>query len=545
MSQTPISPDGTYDYIIVGSGSAGSVLADRLSADGKSTVLVLEAGGGASSPLVHVPVGYYKLVGDRRYDWCYEQEADPSLGGRSLTWPAGKLLGGSSSINGQIYTRGTRDDFDRWAAAGCQGWDFDSCYPYFLKSEGFEGAPASGHGTEGPLGVAPLRDPHWLTSRFLEACDQSGIRALPDCVDGNMDGGFDALVTQKGGMRCSTARGYLAQARRRSNVTVTTHAEVQKIRFDGTRAAGVTVMVGGRLQEMSAAREVIVCAGAIGSPLLLKRSGIGSAEELRQHGIAVVADRAGVGENLQEHAACSVSKTVNVPTYNVQVGPLHMVGHALAYFFRRKGPFSSAAVQAMALARTNPDLELPDVQLHFQPLGLKAVKPGETPKGSRLATVPAITIHASICRPYSRGSVRLSQSDPLRKGRIFHQLLGDERDRATIVDGCKLIERIFAAEAFSPIVTGPLSPGEVPRNDVDWLAYAQQKTGVCYHPVGTCRMGSDENSVVDLELKARGVQGLRVVDASVFPSQISVNTNAATIMVAERISDQIVGRNHV
>ncbi|WP_322095059.1 GMC family oxidoreductase [Paraburkholderia bannensis] len=530
------------DYVIVGGGSAGCVVASRLSEDPSVSVVLIEAGGEADSFLVRMPAGMSRLIGNARYDWKYPSEADPSIAGRRFIWSGGKLLGGGSSINGQVYIRGSRADFDHWANAGCTGWSFDECLPYFVRAEDFAGGASRFHGRGGPLAVSRQRDPHPLSQAFLAACAAQGLPTLDDYCGGDQSGAFLSLATQRDGWRCSTAHGYLASARRRANLTVLTNCVAERIVFDGKRAAGVELLRGGERLRVNARREVIVSAGAMGSPALLMRSGVGPAAQLRRLGIAVVADRAQVGQNLQEHVGVGLNKFVNVPTYNSQMAPWQIAGHFANYLLRKRGPMATPAVQAMACARTQPGLDEPDVQLHFLPLSYDITPDVQCAALAEMPRQPTAMITANVCHPFSRGSVRLQGPDASALPLVSHQLLGDTRDADTLVGACKLIERIFAAPPMRRFVSGDRTPAPRPASDADWARYVREHANVCYHPVGTCRMGGDDDAVLDPTLSVRGVSGLRVVDASVMPRLLSANTNAAAVMIGERGSDFIRGR---
>lgn len=534
MSTQPI--DGRADYVIVGAGSAGAVLANRLSEDPDKTVLLIEAGGRADSFLVQLPVGFAKMLVNPKFDWCYEHEDDPSMNGRAWVWSAGKMLGGSSSINGQVYIRGTRRDFDEWRDLGATGWSFDEVFPYFLRSETWQGPPSQAHGSHGPLSVAEIIDPHPLCRTFLDACREVGLPTLREYNDGASFGAFLTQTNQDNGWRCSTERGYLRPIRKRKNLTVITKAEVERVIVRNGRATGVVVRRSDTEQYFAADREVILSAGAMASPAILMRSGIGPATYLREQGIEVVVDSPGVGQNLQEHTGVGISKFVNIPTLNSQTGPLDMVRHMAKFFWNRTGPMSAPAVQAMGLAKTREGLVEPDVQLHFMPLAFAATPDDHEAKLGAMPKEPAISLNASLCKPRQRGRVVLGKGG---QPRVIHRMVEHPEDIATMIGGLKLCQRILESGPMKSIVIGDRWPHRIPDSDDGWLDFMRANMGLTWHAAGTCRMGSDPEAVVDPQLRLNGVRGLRVVDASVMPTTTSSNTNAPTIMIGEKAADLI------
>ena len=528
-----------FDYIIIGAGSAGCVLANRLSHDADVRVLLLEAGPRDWHPYIHMPAGIAKLVNLKSVNWDYHTAPEPNLDGRVLWWPRGKVLGGSSSINAMCYVRGVPADYDGWAAAGADGWDWSRVLPYFRRAECNSRGADAWHGADGPMHVSDLRHVNPLSEMFIEAGTQAGFDANRD-FNGASQAGFGLYqVTQKDGVRWSSASAYLKPARTRGNLRVVTGAHVSRITFSragGTpRADGVVYTAGGRAFHQPAAREVLLCGGAINSPQLLMLSGVGPADTLRRHGIDVVADIGQVGANLQDHLdICTLRHSIRRLTYD-RVGDLPV---AFDYYLRgRRGPGTSNIAEAGAFVRSPlaPD-DRPDIQLHFVPAMLDD-------HGRHRLPGDGYTVHACALRPRSRGRITLMSGRAADKPRIEADYLGDADgfDLRMMVECAKVSREVMAQRAFDTVRGAPIFPARDDLTDAALVEFIRAKADTVYHPVGTCRMGADAASVVDPHLRVRGVEGLRVVDASVMPSLIGGNTHAPTVMIAERASDLIRG----
>jgi choline dehydrogenase len=527
-------PDQDYDYIIVGAGSAGCVLANRLSADPGHRVLLVEAGGSDTNPWIHIPVGYFKTMHNPATDWCYVTEPDEGIASRRLQWPRGKVLGGSSSLNGLLYVRGQPQDYDRWAALGNAGWSFDEVLPYFKKSEDQERGADDYHGVGGPLKVSNLRLRRPIADYFIEAATQVGIPFNEDYNGARQEGVGYFQQTAYKGFRWSTAKGFLRPARKRANLTLLTKAHTTRVLFEGGSAVGVEYLRRGKLHQAHAQREVILCAGAIGSPHILQLSGIGAKSLMERVGIPLIADLPGVGQNLQDHLQVRLVYRTSQRTLNDEVNNIFKRGWVgLQYLLNRTGPLTLAASQVAIFTRSQPQLERPDIQFHMQPLS--ADKPGDGAHKFSAFT-------ASVCqlRPHSRGYLAIRSRDPLEHPAIHPNYLSDERDRRVAVDGIKVARRIAAAPALSQHIIDEYVPGYQYRSDDELLDAARRYSQTIYHPTSTCKMGQDDMAVVDERLRVHGIRDLRIVDASVMPEIVSGNTNAPTIMIAEKASDLIL-----
>jgi choline dehydrogenase len=529
-----IESNQTFDYVIVGAGSAGCVLANRLSTDPGNRVLLLEAGGSDLSPWIHIPVGYFKTMHNPNTDWCYVTESDPGIAGRRLQWPRGKVLGGSSSLNGLLYVRGQAEDYDRWAEMGNPGWSFKDVLPYFKRSEDQERGASEYHGVGGPLKVSDLRLRRPIAEYFIEAATQIGIPRNPDYNGAQQEGVAYFQQTAHKGFRWSTARGFLRPARKRPNLTVKTKAQTLRVLFEAGRAIGVEYLHGGKTLQARARREVILSAGAIGSPQILQVSGVGPRALLDQVGVPVIKDLPGVGENLQDHLQIRLVYKTSQRTLNDEVNNIFkQTWVGMQYALSRTGPLTLAASQVAIFTRSNPAVERPDIQFHMQPLS--ADKPGEGAHKFSAFT-------SSVCqlRPYSRGRVVIKSSDPLTYPAIHPNYLSDERDQQVAIDGIKVARRIAQAPALAKHIIDEYVPGRQYQSDEELLEAARQYSQTIYHPTSTCKMGQDDMAVVDERLRVHGIAGLRVVDASIMPEIVSGNTNAPTIMIAEKAADMIL-----
>ena len=535
-------PSQEFDYIIVGAGAAGCVLASRLSAERRYTVLLLEAGGSDRSPWIQVPIGYGRTFTDPQFNWLYRVQPDPGLADRPSVWPRGKVLGGSSSINAMVYLRGHRGDFDAWQAAGNPGWSYADVLPYFRKSEDSAAGASPYHGAGGPLHISdPSSLVHPLCQQFVSSCAEVGIAANPDFNGAEMSGAGVWPMTIRHGVRVSAANAYLRPAMRRQNLTVITHALVRRLTFQGLRARGVEFSRRGEQRTVTARREVIVSGGAINSPQLLQLSGIGDEVLLRRFGIPVLRHAPAVGQGLQDHLGISYFYRSRVPTLNNELYSLTgKIRAVLRYALTRRGPLGMSVNQAGAFARTRAGLERPDMQLYFNPISYTTAT---GPKRRLLQPDPFPGFHTGFnsCRPTSRGSVTIVSPDPAVAPAIRANSLATPEDIQNVIEGAQLLRRIAAARPLADFVAAELQPGAALQSAEQLLEDFRQRAGSVFHASCTCAMGREpERSVVNHRLQVHGVAALRVVDASIFPNITSANTHAPTIMVAEKAADLIL-----
>jgi choline dehydrogenase len=520
----------TYDYVIVGAGSAGCVLAARLTEDPRVRVLVIEAGGRDSRIAVRIPAAFSRLF-KTTCDWNYTTVPQPQLGGRSLYWPRGRMLGGTSSMNAQMHVRGNRADYDGWAALGNRGWSYDDVLPYFRRSEHNERGPSRFRGTGGPLTISDLRDPNPATTAFVEAAVEAGLERSTD-VNGERQDGVDyTQVTQRRGRRASTASSYLRPARRRPNLTVVTGAHATRIHFERRRATGVEYLRRGAVATARAGREVILAGGAINTPQLLMLSGVGPAGHLAMLGIKVAHDLPGVGRHLQDHLVCGVVVKARIAT---TLSAAESIPNLLRFLVMRRGMLTSNVAEACGFFRIPEDAPAPNLELLFAPVPF-------IDHGLTRPTEHGLSVGVVLLQPRSAGSISLRSANPLEAPLIDPKYLSDPggEDMRLLIEGMKMALRVVRSPALAAHAGDAMIPAHEPRTDADLEALIRERAETLYHPVGTCRMGVDDNAVVDPELRVRGLEALRVIDASVMPSIIRGHTNSPTIMIAERAADLI------
>lgn len=528
-----------FDYIIVGAGSAGCVLANRLSADPEIRVLLLEAGGRDVNPWIHIPVGYFKTLHNPNTDWCYKSEPDPGLNGRALDWPRGKTLGGSSSINGLLYVRGQREDYDQWAQMGNRGWSYDDVLPLFKRSEKHEFGETEYHGGGGELSVSLMRAKSEIAEAYIDAAVEMGVPRTNDSNGETQEGAGYFHQTARNGFRCSSARAFLGPVKRRSNLEIYTKSHVERIEFeeeDPRRVSGIR-FTRNRTEQVAPLKEggeIVVAAGAVGSPQLLELSGIGNGEILKAAGVPVRHELPGVGENLQDHLQIRLVYEVNVQTLNDAINRfIPRMGIGINYVLFRRGPMSLGASQVCIFAKSIEGLDAPDIQFHFQPLS--ADKPG-------IEMHPFSGITSSVCqlRPASRGHIHISSPNSADYPKIVPNYLSAHEDQLCAIRAVKFARAMTKTSALKPYIVRERVPDGDPSTDEELLDAARNISQTIYHPTSTCSMGRGPAAVVDDRLRVHGISGLRVADASVMPTIVSGNTNAPTIMIGEKASDMLL-----
>ncbi|HVP33957.1 MAG TPA: GMC family oxidoreductase N-terminal domain-containing protein [Steroidobacteraceae bacterium] len=533
-----------YDYIVIGAGTAGCVLANRLTASGTERVLLLEAGGPDRSPWIQVPIGYGRTFNDPRFNWMYQAEPDPTLGNRRQFWPRGKVLGGSSSINAMVYVRGQPGDFDDWAAAGNPGWSFKDVLPYFRKLEDHPFGEPEFHGVGGPVGVSDVSARvHPLCQVFLRACDSLGVARTRDFNGAQSEGSGLWEVTIRDGVRVSASNAYLRPVRHRPNLEIRLRAQATRVLFEGRRASAVEFLASGTREVARARREVILSGGSINSPQLLELSGVGDGQLLRRFGIPVIADSPAVGQGLQDHLAVNYYYRSRVPTLNNELAPfLGKVWAGLRYALGgRSGPLAMSVNQAGAFLRSRAGLARPNMHIYFNPASYSTTTLGSTRRLMKPDPYPGFLISFNTCRPLSRGSIHIRSPDPLKSPAIQPNALSAAEDLRDVFEGSQLLRRIAAAEPLAAIIEAEREPGGAVTTEEEILADFRARSGSVFHACGTCAMGSDaRTTVLDPRLRVRGVTALRVVDASAFPNVTSGNTNAPVMMLAEKAADLIV-----
>ncbi|MGF1649809.1 MAG: GMC family oxidoreductase [Hyphomicrobiaceae bacterium] len=524
----------TFDYVIVGAGSAGCVLANRLSEEGEVSVALIEAGGRDTNIWIHIPSGYYKNINNPKITWQYGSGPEPHLGGRIVNWPRGRVLGGTSAINGLLYVRGQANDFNIWRQLGADGWSFEDVLPYFKKAERQERGESRLHGAAGPLGVSDVRMVNPICEAFIASALAEGVPRNDDFNGPNQEGvGYYQLTNWKG-RRSSTAVAYLHPVKHRSNLTLITEATTERVLLDQKRATGVEITRNGQREIIGARREVLLAAGAIGSPQILQVSGVGPAHVLKAAGVDVRHDLTGVGENLQDHYQARLMYELNArgSLNSVWHSPIEQVRAGLEYALKRAGILTIGAGVVGIFAKSSPDLEDPDIQFHFIPLSSDG-------PGKGLHKFPGVIVSVCQLRPESRGTIHIKDRSVSVPPAIVSNYLEAETDQRVLLEAMKLARRIVGRSPFKDITVREFAPGPQAQSEDELMQFARDKGTTIFHPCGTCKMGVDTLAVVDPRLRVHGIAGLRVVDASVMPTMTSGNTNAPTIMIAEKAADMI------
>ena len=524
-----------FDFVVVGAGSAGCAVANRLSASGQYRVLLLEAGP-ARNLLSSVPISFASLIDDPSANWCYRSEPEPATAERPIPVPRGRMLGGSSSINGMVYVRGQQLDFDTWAQMGNRGWSFEDVLPYFKRMEAY-GDGGESRGTEGPLRIGVVHDDNPLYEALLEAGLELGLPNNPDYNGADQEGIVRTQATIANGRRMSAAVAYLEPAKQRRNLVIRCNAGVSRLVHANGQCTGVEYSVGGKVEQANAAREVILCGGAINSPQLLELSGIGTPELLKSQGITVLHALPGVGENLRDHIGPRMAYSISKPglALNDKGRGLGLAGQIIRYALKRDGLLSLPTAPVLGFIKTRPELASPDVQYHFVPYRV-VLKDGKRSMGKD----PGITVTVNQCRPESVGSVHIRSATSTDAPAIKFNFLSSETDRRTLIDGLRFVRRLAATQALEEVIGEEIQPGAATQSDNELLAFIREKAETVYHPSGTCKMGDDPMAVVDPRLKVHGVDGLRIADASIMPTLTSGNTNAPCIMIGEKCADMVL-----